>query len=67
MENSVSNDEEAHKLAMADDSIDHDNCQDKIGPETPKQTMKISNKGDQETPTSKKYFLGFDFDLLLIL
>ena len=67
MENSDNNDEEAHKLAMADDTTDHDNCQDKIGPETPKQTMKISNKGDQETPTSKKYFLGFDFDLLLIL
>ena len=67
MENSDNNDEEAHKLAMADNTTDHDNYQDKIGPETPKQTMKISNKGDQETSTSKKYFLGFEFDDLLLI
>ena len=52
MENSDNNDEEAHKLATADDAADHNNCRDKIGPETPKKTMKISNEGDHETSTS---------------
>ena len=52
MENSDNNDEEAHRLAMADDAADHNNCRDKIGPETPKKTMKISNEGDHETSTS---------------
>ena len=52
MENSDNNDEEAHKLAMVDDAADHNNCRDKIGPETPKKTMKISNEGDHESSTS---------------
>ena len=52
MENSDNNDEEAHKLAMADDTTGQNNCPDKIGPETPKKTMKISNEGDHESSTS---------------